>query len=262
MLVVRPRAQPIELFEKTAAWPTQVSGKHVHHAHIRHVELDHHDLAGVDAMDILAGRHIAGVRHEEIIPAQDGDAFPVAVKAEMRPIGVQIIVLAQKVANDLGRIGVPVSVAIAPLLAHLLQADDIDIEVVDSPGNLTELRILVFLLIAVQVEREDLQAAAAGHVVVAEIVVPDRPARRFAADRVLNAKCIVGLDLADPDARVVSIRVSGAARTPLVPVHPIEEAGRNLSAAPVVRCPVNVDPLGLQGVAYGDRDRTVALPGL
>jgi hypothetical protein len=25
---------------------------------------------------------------------------------------------------------------------------------------------------------------------------------------------------------------------------------------------VNVDPLGLQGVAYGDRDRTVALPGM
>ena len=96
-------------------------------------------------MDILAGRHIAGVGHEKIVPAQDGDAFPVAVKAEMRPIGVQMIVLAQAVANDLGRIGFPVSVAISPLLAHLLQADDIDIEVVDGtlgdgPKRFNELR--------------------------------------------------------------------------------------------------------------------------
>src|SRR5512134_1129961 len=150
-----------------------------------------------------------------------------------------MIVLAQPVANDLGSIGVPVPVAVPPLLAYLLQADDIDIEVVDGSGNLTELRILVFLLIAVQVQREDLQPAVAGDVVVAEIVVPDRPARRFAADRVLNAKCIVDLDLAYPDARIILIRVSGAAApAPLAPAHPSEEARRNARAAPVVRRPV------------------------
>ena len=42
------------------------------------------------------------------------------------------------------------------------QADDIDIEVVDGLGDLTELRVLVFFLIAVQVQREDLQPGAAG----------------------------------------------------------------------------------------------------
>ena len=45
-------------------------------------------------------------------------------------------------------------------------------------------------------------------------------------------------------------------------MHPLKEAGGNLRAAPVVRRPVNVDVLGLQGVAYGDRDRIVALPGM
>ena len=173
-----------------------------------------------------------------------------------------MIVLVQPIANNLGRIGVPVSVAVCPLLAHLLQADDIDIEVVDRPGDLSELRVLIFLLIAVQVEREDFQPAAAGKVVAAKVVVPDRPARRIAGDRVLNAKCIVDLDLADPNACIISIRVPGAAPAPLVPVHPVEKARRNLRAAPVVCRPVNEHVLGLQGLAYGDRDWIVLLPVL
>ena len=66
--------------------------------------------------------------------AQDGDAFTVAPKSDMRPVGIQIIALAQLVVNDLGGIGGPVPAAVPPSFTDLLQADDIDIEVVDGPG--------------------------------------------------------------------------------------------------------------------------------
>src|SRR5208337_678175 len=260
MPLARPRAQPVELIEKPPAWPAQMRGKHVHQADIRYIELGHHDFARVYIVDIVAGRHIAGVRHEKIVPAQDGDAFTVPVKADMRPVGMQMIVLAQPGANDLGSVGVPIPAAICTRLAYLLQANHIDIEVVDRLGDLAELGVLVLLLIAVQVQGEDLQPAAPGEVVGAEIVVPDRPAWRFAPDRVLDAKRIVDPDLADPDTRIITIGVSCAVPVPLIPVRPVEEAGRNLRVAPVVRRPVNVDALGLQGVAYSNHDWIVALP--
>src|SRR5271157_474520 len=245
MPLARPRAQPVELIEKPPAWPAQMRGKHVHQADIRYIELGHHDFARVYIVDIVAGRHIAGVRHEKIVPAQDGDAFTVPVKADMRPVGMQMIVLAQPGANDLGSVGVPIPAAICTRLAYLLQANHIDIEVVDRLGDLAELGVLVLLLIAVQVQGEDLQPAAAGDVVAAEIVVPDRPAWRFATDRVLDAKRIVDLELSDPDARPVAIGVSGVASKLLVPIHAEEKAGRNPRAAPAVRGPVNKDALGL-----------------
>src|SRR5271166_5423714 len=142
-------------------------GKHVHQADIRYIELGHHDFARVYTVNIVAGRHIAGVRHEKIVPAQDGDAFTVPVKTDMRPVSVQMTVLAQLVANDLGRIRAPIPAAVPPGFTHLLQADDINIEVVDGLGDLTELRILVFFLVTVQVQREDFEPAA-GHVTVPE----------------------------------------------------------------------------------------------
>ena len=40
---------------------------------------------------------------------------------------------------------------------------------------LTELRLLIFFLVAMQVQRENFQSPAAGYVVVTEIVVPNRP---------------------------------------------------------------------------------------
>ena len=106
--------------------------------------------------------------------AQDGDAFPVAPKSDMRPVCIQIIALAQLVVNDLGGIGGPVPTTVPPSFTDLLQTDDIDIEVVDGPGYVTELRLLIFFLVAMQVQRENFQSPAAGYVVVTEIVVPDR----------------------------------------------------------------------------------------
>ena len=83
-----------------------------------------------------------------------------------------MILAVEALADDLGGVGVPVALAVVPVFAHLLQADQVDVQLVDGAGDLGKLVVLVGFLVGVQVEGEHLEVGVAGAVVAAAIVVP------------------------------------------------------------------------------------------
>ena len=255
---VGPGGQRVELLRKAVVPPAEMGREDVDQAEVRHFDLAQHGLAGVDVVDVLARGDVAAAGVTERETAEDGYALTVAVKAQVGPVGVQMVLAVETLADDLGGVGVPVALAVVPVFAHFLQANQVDVEFVDGAGDLGELVVLVGFLVGVQVEREHLEVGMAGAVVAAAIVVPAFAGGRGAADGILDAVGIADAQAGGPDLHAVLVGVAGDALLGLVPVVAGVDAGGALLGAPAVVAPLDEDLLRRQAGAERPRRRSAS----
>jgi hypothetical protein len=239
LLLRHPGLQALELRLEPAARPAQVRAEHVDQPHVRHAHLRHHDLPRVDVVGVRRVGHVARVGEDERMPAQNRHALAELVEPEVRPVGVQVVRRRQLLVDDARRVRRPVARAVVPVLAHFLQADQVDPAFADRAGDRREFRELVFLLPGVQVQRQDLERAVLRAVVQAAAVVPDDAALRAAFDGELHPVGVPQRQAGGPDGPAVAVGVARVAAAGPVPMVAPEIGRRGPPRVPAVRRPVH-----------------------
>ena len=189
------------------------------------------------------------------MPAQDRHAFAELVEPEVRPVRMQVVRRRQVFVDDARRVRRPVARAVVPVLAHFLQADQIDLPLADRAGDRREFLELVFLLPGVQVQRQDPERAMLGAVVQPAAVVPDDAAFRAALDGELHAVGVPQPQAGGPDGPAVAVGIARVAAAGPVPVVAPEIGRRGLLRVPAVRRPMHRHRFRLGFLPHRDLQR-------
>ena len=198
------------------------------------MHLRHHDATRVNVVDVLTVGDIRRVGRRKFMPTQNRHALAKAIKTQMRKIGVQVI-RERHVRIDHARcIRSPVAVPVVPVLSHLLEAHQIDVKVLNGPSDLPKLVVLVLLLIAMQVQRQNPQRTASRLVIGVVAVIPDNSLIRLALYRILDAIGMLYRHATCPNLPAVPVGIPRNAAARQVPVVRAIETGGHPLRLPLI----------------------------